>query len=707
MARRHPSPELQKFRRLSRAGKRREAVEVLEEALRVNPNNKKARDELSRHLTGRPFSFEEVDFKELQAIIAEFLNNPQQLASMRKSALKRLRHRTIYLETALVHMLSAADKKALQQLRSAISRDLQRRRKPMSKRALAALVGLGVLLCSVTAGFYLVKRAEHAANAMGDLARNHFEREAALNLIKIHDTGLNRTLNRRVGQEVDRLRARIKVTDQHIREVDTILKDIESGKQTVVGQGVRRRAHIERRLRELGRSAGNLHKRWAELCRNEQKELKQQRLSLVEELMSPLPAWQGLTGQIEEDAQRLTARKKILQQRINIYEDAAEALKLDESIIQPALAEMKTNENIVKEINALKLMLNLLSSAHDYEQFSQMLHEFKPVHYPLAMELMKICALLPSVTSVRSMMQEHGQDLPAELLLAARESLLEGKPSFTAQFPASQEQMHLLDELLSNSALRTRLFELTNMADNLEAYSEEMPVLRNGRACFKRSALDPQRDVSQHKAVEWQNPNYVVSRTLDPRPLTNELGLDDRAGFRVTANIPRLLTKLLQHQHQDVPPLAKAYVFHYLLRVNEASEHEILTGLRYAPEMRKAMSSFDKLREDCGVALDGNCWLRRTQQHTVAERKYNQWFNKHRHLDFAGELKKNLDTLLNVTPRFAGYIDHHGEAVLFEDVRPGQLLWYLSQASVTTSGWGDPLQEPMRLSPVFIMDKDY
>ena len=215
------------------------------------------------------------------------------------------------------------------------------------------------------------------------------------------------------------------------------------------------------------------------------------------------------------------------------------------------------------------------------------------------------------------------------------------------------------------------------------------------------------RDMSDRKYVEWQNPNFVVSRTLDPRPLHKALGLDNRTGFVTSVNLPVVLTRLLQHDNPDVPPLAKAYVFKYLLEVNNSGQQNILSGLRFAPEMRKTANSFRKLEKECRIKLDGNCWLQRTPEHALAERKFARWFSKHRKTDFAGELRNNLEKILKVEPRFCGYINERGTPVLFEQTSPGQLIWYLSGSSMTTTPWGADLQEPAPFSPVFTMEKVY
>ena len=704
MARRKTDPVLQKLRRLARSGQRFEAASLLEQTIQVNPKHTKAREELARYLTGKPFSFEEAEYKELQSILREFLTGPQKLSNMSIGVLKKLKHRTCYLEKALARMLSSSDTRTLCQLRAAIARERQRRRRPLGKLSLGIAAGLTVILTTGVAAYLLWQRASTAADIMSE-ACNHFQRAKAHKLLQVHDTGLNRTLNRRVGEQADKLRMLIRSSERQAQELDAILRSIESGKQSVVGQGVRRRSHIERLLKALGGDAEALQIRWAALCSKEQSALNQQRLSLVEELMSPLPDWQGVQGNPEEDISLLNNRMKTLQQRILIYEDAAEALNLPESSIAPAREEIQKNQNILDEISAYRHLLRMLPAARDYGQYRQLLHSFSPEHYLPAISLMGICNILPDETNLRGMMQEHGHDLPPGVLLAARGSLVEGKPSFSADFPATAEQLHLINELVTNSALNTRLYELTNTAENLHAYSEELPQIRHGRACFNRSALDPERELAENKYIEWQNPNSVVSRTLDPRPLHRELEFNKQSAFSTVVNLPETMTRLLQHQHPDVPVLAKAYIFHHLIQINNSGTYPVLRGLRFAPDMRRTLESFEQLRQECGIRLDGNCWLRRTRAHAEAERKFIRWFSKHKKVDFVAELKHNLEALLRVTPQFCGYINEGGEATLFENISEHQIIWYLGKEGMTTSQWGSPLQAPVRLSPVFIIRK--
>lgn len=709
MARRRRSdPVLQKLRQLASSGRRAAAGELLEETLRLNPNHTKAREEYSRFLTNQPFTFEVKDYEELQSIISEFLSSPQMLTSMRSSSIKKLRNRVRFLQRAQDHMLRVMEKKALTQLRSSITRELQRRRKPMGKIFIAMGGVIAMLLITAGVVFFLWKRARSAAEALDLSNAGNISRTAALNLLQIHDTGLNRTLDRRVGVEADNMRAYLRAQEQRARELDTILQIIERGEQSVVGQGVRRRANIERKLKALGQDAGPYLARWGALCNAEKDALNQQRLTLSEELLIPLPPPPVLKGNIEEDLAILTQRQKFLQKRINIYEDAGEALSLPKNLIIPAQLEQLENKHVLAEINQFRNLLQLLPGAHDYETYRSRLNSWVPKHYTLAIQMLGIVKKLPALNNVRGRMQEYGQNVRPGLLLAARKSLLEGEPSFSADFPASREQLLHLNELLANTALSVLLYEHIDTATNERAISEVMPEVRYGRSCFPRSMYDPEREKHNKKAVEWHNPHAVVSRVIDPRPLHNQLGLGNRTGFYSTVNLPRMLTDIFQVEGPGIPALARAYVLHYTIKANHAWQDNMLTGMRYAPKTRQALQEFEKLRKSCDIRLDGNCWLQYSAKHAAAERKFAKWFAQHRNLNFQEELKKNLGALMKVTPRFCGYINEKGEAKLFEPAKKGQLIWYDSETGgMTATAWGDELNKPLRLSPIFTMEKQY
>ncbi len=708
MARRRRSdPVLQKVRQLARSGKRAAAGELLEATLRQNPNHQKAREEYNRFLTNEPFSFEVKDYEELQGIISEFLASPQMLVSMRSSGIKRLQKRVHYLQHAQEHMLSAMEKKTLSQLRSNCSKELKRRRKPLGK--VAVIIGIIIAVLALLAGVFcfLVNRAEKAAEVLDSAGKSNITRKAAQNLLSIHDTGLNRTLNRRVGVEADNLRAYIRAQKQRAIELDAILKVIEKGEQSVVGQGVRRRADIERKLKLLGADAGPLQQRWAELCAREKDALNQQRMTLSEELMAPLPPSQGLKNDILEDIAILNNRQKTLQQRIHIFEDAGVALNLSKELIAPAEQEYKQNEKLLAEISQLRNLLQLLPAAHDYDTYKARLSSWKPALYQPAVEMLSISNRLPEQKGLTGLMQEHGQNVKPGLLLAALKSLLEGKPSFSEDFPATREQLVILEELLENQALKTRLYEYAETVVNERALSETAPEIRMGRAILKRSALDPARDASTRKRIEWHNPDAVVRlRVIDPRPLYTKLGLNNRAGFVTTANLPALLTDIFRIEGNDIPALARAYVFYHLVKTINKAQEPLLNGLRYAPEMQKALAGFERLRAASQIELDGNCWLYSSPNHMAAEKNYAKWFRQHRHLNFQQELKENLGDLMRVAPRFCGYVNEYGEVTLFESIRPGMPIWYIRKdGSIAAGSQGEKLNEPHLLSPIFTREK--
>lgn len=704
--RRKPDPMLQKFRNLARSGQRREAVELLQSILQKNPNHTKARDELSRYLTRQPFSFEEADYAELQKILSDYRHNPQLLTTLKKAKLKRLRERCRFLQQALPHMMGPMEQKTMSHIITGIARELHRRRPPIGKFAIIAGSAVAVIAVISGTAFYLWQSAEKAADKLESAAEAGCSLAVAENLLKIHDTGLNRTLNRRVGIAAEKLRGVMAATAHREREVDALLRAIEQGEQKIVHSGLGAVASIERKLKELQGAGADLQARWAAICKQEQDTISQQRLSLSEELMSPLPPRPAQKLDIKEDRETLLSRRRLLQERIMKFDTTADMLQLDEKIIAPAREELKAVDGLLADIEALKNMLELLPAAHDYATYRNMLSAVNPGAYQLSQELLQVRSQIPTLDNMRGMMQEHGQNLPPGLLQAARKSLMEGGPSFTKEFPASKEQLHLLDELLTNTALSTRLYELTYTVDDVRVYSEEEPSVKKLTVRVKRSRLDPEYSVAEKRIIEWYSPKDVFRRVLDPRPLYTRLGLGNRTGFATTANLPSLITKVFQTEGKDIPPLARAYVLSYLLRVNSMANHAILNGMRFAPTMRATAADFEKMVQHCNIKLDGSCWLIRSRAHEQAERDFARWFDKHRDVDYAAEVRQNMSMVMSIQPRFCGYINEHGQPVLFESVRNKQLIWYLStEGAMTATAHGDELQAPVRLSPVFTMEK--
>lgn len=707
MRRRRTDPVLQQLQQLSRRGCRSEALQLLQNTLREKPNHLQAREELTRHLTGRPYSFEEKGLIALRELLSDEHSAPAVLNAASRSRLRSMRKRLYQLEMQHHHLLLGQEADKLQMVQERLSREFSRRRRPMKRFLRLCAAGTVLLLAAASGLYFLWLRAGHAAATMRRAHSPLTPVETAQALLRQHNTGLNRTFSADVRLEADRLEAHLRAADKRAQELDAILRSIESGEQSVVGQGVRRRAEIERMLQLPCRNASAFHRRWAGLCQAEKDALNQQRLALSEEIMAPLSPMDALCGKIPADIATLENRCAQLRQRILLYEDAGETLGLPADIISPVLAELESATRLLQEVKELQQVLHLLPTAHDYAGYCKLLAGARAEHYAPGIDLLSIREQMPQEDSVRGMMQEHGQNLRPGLLQAARTSLLEGGASFSQDIPATRKQLLLLQELLTNSALHTRLYELTDTAENQRAFAEHLPELRYGRACFERSALDPARQANGKKAEEWHNPRAILSREIDPRPLHTGLGLDNRSGFLSTVNIPNLLTRTFQIEGTRIPALARAYVFHHLVQVNEAAAEPMLTGLRYAPTMRQLIAEFQELQQACGVKLDGNCWLLSDPQHLAAERRFARWFDRNRKVDFTGEIRRNLETLFRITPRFCGYVNEQGEAILFEPARQGQLIWYMgADAAMTTTPWGEAMQQARPLSPVFTMEKE-
>ena len=155
--------------------------------------------------------------------------------------------------------------------------------------------------------------------------------------------------------------------------------------------------------------------------------------------MAPLPPGEQLSGNLAEDIQRLQERRKVLLQRQSIFDDAGATLELPETLILPVQNELKLVDAQLNDITQLKNQLELLPSVRDYKQFRSQLEAMQSEHYVHGAELLETRRYIPKVSTLRGMMQEHGQNIPADLLQAARKSLIEGGPSFSTEFPATKE----------------------------------------------------------------------------------------------------------------------------------------------------------------------------------------------------------------------------------------------------------------------------
>ena len=103
MRRRRTDPLLQKLRQLIRSGQREGALQLLQETLRKQPDNARAREELSRHLTGRPYTFEEKAYAELQEMLSSPLASPLELNKSSGRSLRKLKTRIHSLHQQLQH----------------------------------------------------------------------------------------------------------------------------------------------------------------------------------------------------------------------------------------------------------------------------------------------------------------------------------------------------------------------------------------------------------------------------------------------------------------------------------------------------------------------------------------------------------------------------------------------------------------------------
>lgn len=708
MRRQRKTPQQAKLQRLARAGKREEARAYLEELLQVNPLDKWAREELYHLLHGELFSFEKEELeqhhhramrsrKRLAQLLEEYHREPELILSLPPRKLRKKYKELKSLQQQLSHSADAAEWRQMEQYRNALQRRLGQKGlvSRMLRPALLVLLLLGGL-CS--AGFFLQKKAVHAADVLAATRKEALWGQAE-NRLHAYDTGLNRLFCSRTHEEAQKLRNRLQSIQEKCTQLDLLLRQAER-REHADGVSLGTRAQIERLRQMVGEYRPELNARWQKICTIEQENMLRQKEEALAQLQKPFSPI-VFQGKPEEDISELQARAGEVSRLLELYADARDAYGIAEKHLIPL---RKEEQQVARSLRSAENMLKgmrLFPSAHTYAQYREMLLGIQAEHYPPAAEWLKIRNVLPNADEVQNGMRVYRRDLTPEQLEDATACLLGKKGTFPGAFPATRQQLQLLDELFSNPALRRPIFELTN-AEGEVCYADESPVVRNKRVVFLRSGLDPGKSMSHQRKVEWQDPHHVWSRKIDTTPLHKIAILDNKPRFLMSASIPAVLTNVLNLESEDCPALAKAYVYSTLARVLELHSWKTISGMHYAPTLKTHIESFRRLQQEwMKVPLHGTCWISPAQDTKEAEEAYSRWFRQHAGADYAKEMAHNFQQVLNITPRYCGYVNEKGQPILYRTMEEGTLLWYVGQDMLTAIPYGEPTERVLLFSPIF------
>ena len=716
MSRRRPDPATQSLRRFIAAGDMDSARRVLLEQLRKNPRNAHARAELERLDSGEPLQIiekartrqarhDEQNLARLQQMLADFTANPQLPAKCDDKQLRRMKKDLRRREKYAGHLLDSADHRTCVQLRMALSREQARRRKPARRLVTLAAGIAGAAALVVLACMLMARHAEGAAVRLNECLRSGDSAELA-SCLKACDTSMNRRFCNRLDLLITAAQTRLRKEQAIKDELAALFHSIRYGQASITELGPIRRMEIEHKLATLPKGdAAPLADTWNKLCGEEQAQLSAQRMQFVERLSRPLPSIPTPGTDLPADAAALEAVRTELMERCLIFADAHYSQQLDEDIIRPAQDALKQVNSRLQENRYLQDKLTRLAAAQDYETYRKRLASIKPKLYTNMLPALEAVQSLPDHGTVLWEVRAGGKGADRAQLQAARKTLVLGGPSITAECPASREETHLADELLRNAALRTPLYAVINEAREVY-FTEQEPVVKDGKVHFTRSALDPGKPTGGETATVWENPHWVKMHRFDPTPLAEHLHTADRATFFAHLHYGKALEGVLRCRAPECPALARAFVYAQLVKMMQAREDGMTAGLPYSPTLQADIRDFNALAERCGVELSGNCWLVADAAHDRAEAAFGEWFGQHlTTVSYSAEMAENFSRLLDVRPCFCGFVMPDGQPRFCRKPDGGVLLWYVKGDSISTARSAEELEDAAPFSPIFTAER--
>ncbi len=702
------------LRSLARAGRWAEVRQLLEERLMRDPKDEEARAELDRLLRGIPLRVletalmrkqrEEQEMRhELAAELRLFRDTPGQIDEWKPAVLVKRRKRIALIRTTLGNRLPSemADETA-RYLKALAARQEQHRGKHQWLR----LIGIGLPLLALIGGLTYAALDARASKAEAALRAALAERDTArvATAVTAADSGIHRLVSKRLGILVDQARFWMLRRERERQKLSEQIARLENGEGSVSSLSLGRRVEIERELRQLPREMTELRARWHRLCEREQGELDRQRAEVEQRFLVPLPPMPELTNAPAEDQAQLLAHQKLVAEQLKECEAACELFGLNDSLAAPMRERLHKLCQLLADISAMRRTTALLTNARTYNQYRKMLEANKPQVYEPALRMMEIRDRLPDEDKLRDQMQDHGRKLPPGMLEAARTALLKKGPSFTPAFHANARQVRVMEDVFTATTLQKTLYQISTPGQPVYII-EERPDVGEESVRFTPSPLTPGYSLSTPKSVTWGNPSAVWLRTIDATPLSKIPGLTRRDFFR-SSNLPHLLDCLLHLDAPYCPALARAYLFNRLLEVMHAHEWPTMLGIAYAPTLRADARSFRKLVKASGLNFDAGCWLLATPEATRAEEAFGKWFHERRFHSYAKEIANNFGALVQVHPRYVGFIDEKGQPRLYRHLSGNSLLWYMAEGGLTTTPREVEPESPTLFSPIFVVERD-
>lgn len=704
MARNAPKSQWQTLRRYAQSGQMDATRRMLQRMVERYPQDTEAAAELARLRAGQALHIAETPAARQERLRAEALQGIEGIisaAAYRKLTALRTAELTHLHRNLLSYLSTLQEQRTPAPLgtnacKNAIDQELTRRRK-RRRRALGLSVAAALLVAGILGGTALLLR--NRASELTERLHTAYQQadwQAGAALLEAADTGINRLLYPASQSVIITVKNWQRTASARAKELATHLERYEK-RSSIADLSLEERAIFLRHLRSLPHTlAAPLLARWEQLCIPEKQMLEAQKMAVLSELADAdqLPE---LSGRVDEDIQLLRKSEEKQGHLIRNFAHAKDAFDLEPSLISPIEALLKRNSQMLNEAVSLSQLGAKLQSAVDYEQYRRVLLGFTPGLYAPACQIARQIPRLPDAEQINAEVRALRHNLPTVIPEPVRKAIISRGPSFEQDYPASQEQVHLMEDIFSAHSLRQGLFRVSNM-NGITHFSDSRPIItEKNSVVFSLSKLDPAFHIGQQQRLEWAPSQTVAISWLDPSALLQATGIT-RSHFFLSGNLPHLLGVITGVQAKECPALAKAYLYHTILELMRLHKRPEILGIRFSPMLQEDTASFRKLQETLAYPLSISCWLRNTPESRAAEEGYSRWFAEHAKRDYSAEMSRALGRILREKTRYIGYVDAEGRTRYKGE--SGSTLWYYSGGKMRSVSANNHPESPDPFTPI-------
>lgn len=697
------------LRRYALAGNKKKVEHILRARLESHPDDSFAMAELERLLAGVPLRVTESSAQRQSREMNEALSHAEHLVVKYSAAtlatLKEGQLLNLHRELTELHRLlrRAGNNKhtAISEHLKLIKNELKRKNHKQHRNHLRKLaVPMGILAVVIGIISISYRQADKNEQELSEAMKlNRYQQISAA--AKAVDIPIYRLLHPQLNQTIREANQWIASTNIRVSKLTEVINKLEQSQGRISAMSLSQRAEIEQDLLKLPEDMRELSQRWQRLSDREREHLTRLRDEYVRELQQPLPPIPPVTGNTQQDSEAIHMQLSQLQGIRRKYRVAPASYNLDPDILHSVEEREDLLRRTLAEISVYRRLIAEMPNVRTYQQHLRKLNAFTPTLYQPAQRIASTTPLLPTEESVKNLLRDPARpNAPSEAQVhAAASTHMRGQGTFTAAYPANMAQVHLAEDLFTAPSLYRKIYEVSNGQGEV-CHTESRPdVDETGRIRITRSDLDLSATID-NRDVRWENNGRATCRIINAGTLMQELKLD-KATFFSSANIPRLLTTIVNFQHPECPALAQAFVYHRLLMLLDIHEHRFMTGINYCPTMRRHAAELSALMREHQMTMRCGIWINNSPRLKQAEAAFRQWFEQRRGTDYGDEIRKNFEPLLRTGIIYCGYADENGSLKIFRDLQPGSTIWYLTADGFISSQFGAPTQEPLPFAPIF------